>query len=130
MLSGVVRAVGAACLCGLVLGLFSLALPVDAQEKKKEKDPNEGKKGKTIGVLVKKTDKSIDVKADGEEKARTYVPEWRGGAPAQGGGFDKEILKLFQTLKVGSRVEVEWVFHERFRALAVKVIAPPKDEKK
>jgi|SRR5581483_4463466 len=94
-----------------------------AQDKgKKEKNPLEGKKGKTIGTLSAKGEAFIEVKADGEEKARKYVPEWKGGAPAAGGGPDKEMLKVFSTLKVGSRVEVEWVFHERFRALKVTVL--------
>jgi hypothetical protein len=100
-----------------------------AQEKK-AKNPEEGKKGTAIGVLVKKTEKSIEVRADGEEKARLYVPQWKGGMPAAGGGPDKEMLKIFRELKVGSRVEVKWVFEERLRALEVKVLAPPKGDKK
>jgi hypothetical protein len=98
-----------------------------AQEQKK--DPNEGKKGKAIGTLTEKSDNFIEVKADGEEKARRYVPHWIGGAPAQGGGFDKKVLKVFKELKIGSRVEVQWEFEERFRALSVKVLALPKDKK-
>lgn len=105
----------------LLLGLLTTA---DAQDKKKEKDPNEGKKGKTIGTLTAKAEKFIEVKADGEEKARKYVPRWVGDG---GGGLEKAMLKTFSELKVGSRVEVEWQFEERFRALAVKVLAPPKD---
>ena len=96
---------------------------------KKGKSPEEGKKGKALGMLVAKGENFIEVRADGEEKARKYVPEWKGGLPAQGGGPDKEIVKLFRELKVGSRVEVDWVFHERLRALAVKVLAPPKEKK-
>jgi hypothetical protein len=83
-----------------------------------------------IGVLVAKDKGSIDVKADGEEKARKYVPHWRGGAPAQGGGPDKEMLQTFAKLKVGSRIEVKWEFEERLRAVAVKVLkeAPAKKD--
>jgi hypothetical protein len=118
------RGFAAVCLMGMLAVV--LAASAEGQDKKKEKDPLEGKKGKTIGLLVKNTGKAIEVKADGEEKARRYVPQWVGGA---GGGFDKATVKTFIALKVGSRVEVEWLFEERFRALAVKVLAPPKDAK-
>jgi hypothetical protein len=97
----------------------------DKDAGKKEKDPNEGKKGKTIGMLVAKTENAIEVKADGEEKARRYVPQWVGGVPASGGGFDKAILKTIKELKVGSRIEVDWVFQERFRALTIKLLHAP-----
>jgi hypothetical protein len=101
-----------------------------AQDKKeaKKKDPMEGKKGTIIGILTAKEPNFIEVKSPGEEKARKFVPEWKGGAPAQGGGLDKEILKKFAALKIGSRVEVEWVFHERLRALDVKVLEEAKKD--
>jgi hypothetical protein len=88
----------------------------------KEKKAEEGRKGTTIGVLVGKGENFIELKADGEEKGRKYVPQWVGGAPAQGGGFDKATLKTFRDLKVGSRIQVDWVFEERLRALKVKVL--------
>ena len=106
-----------------------LSGPSPAQDKK-EKDPLEGKKGKTIGMLTEKGDTFIEVKADGEEKGRRYVPQWVGGDPKQGGGLDKKVLASFKELKIGSRIEVEWVFEERLRALKVKVLAPPKDKSK
>src|SRR3954467_7308801 len=99
--------VGLLCVA-LALGLVVLA---PAQEKK-AKDPLEGKTGTTVGKLVGKGKGTIEVKADGEEQPRKYVPEWVGGNPAQGGGLDKAVLKTFEALKIGSRVEVEWVFHE------------------
>lgn len=98
---------------------------VFAQDKKKEKAPLEGKKGVALGTLVDKGPNFIELKADGEEKGRRYVPPWVGGAPAQGGGPDKKIVKLISELKVGSRLEVEWVFEERLRVLAVKVLKAP-----
>jgi len=118
------------------LGLFALAFTfgvvtwtdsatANAQDKKKEKDPQEGKKGKVIGLLSDKGPNFIEVKADGEEKGRRYVPHWVGGAPAQGGGPDKKMLKVISELKVGSRVEVEWEFEERLRILTVKVLKLP-----
>jgi len=95
-----------------------------AVQPKKEKDKNEGKKGKTVGILVAKGDNFIEVQADGEERARKYVPQWKGGLPAKGGGLDKNMLKIFRSLKVGSRIQVSWVFEERLRALAVEALVP------
>lgn len=120
-------------LCGFVAALALVFTAAHAQEKgsdKKEKDTV--KKGKVIGILVGigKEKKAIEVKADGEEKARVYVPHWVGGAPAQGGGPDKKMLKVFSELKVGSRVEVTWEFEERLRAVEVKVLQAPKEQKK
>src|SRR5205085_825248 len=108
-----------------MIGFAVLALSrsdLSAQDKKKEKDPMEGKKGTAIGTLTAKGENFIELKADGEEKARKYVPQWVGGLPAKGGGPDKKILKIISELKVGSRIEVEWVFEERLRALNLKVI--------
>lgn len=120
-------------LVSAALGLVALAQvgnPALAQDKKKEKDPLEGKKGKVIGTLTDKGPNFIEVRADGEEKGRKYVPHWVGGAPAQGGGPDKKMLKVFSELKVGSRIEVEWVFEERLRAVGVQVLkAPPAKDK-
>ena len=102
-----------------------------AQEKKdRPKDPLEGKTGTTAGKVVAKGPNFVEVQADGEEKARKYVPEWKGGLPAQGGGIDKAIVKKFADVTIGSRVEVDWAFHERFRALDLKVLraAPEKKE--
>jgi hypothetical protein len=81
-------------------------------------------------VLVAKTESIIDVKADGEERPRRYVPEWKDGSPAQGGGFDKEMLKIIKELKVGSRVRLEWKFDERPRVVKVEVLKPPAEKGK
>src|SRR5262245_951771 len=113
--------------------LLFLAGPGPTQEKKDEsKDKAVGKHGKVVGVLVGigKEKKSIEVKADGEEKARVYVPHWVGGAPAQGGGPDKKMVEVINKLKVGSRVEVKWEFEERLRVVDVEVLHRPPGEKK
>ena len=118
---------------GFVTALLLNASAVYAQEKQEEKkDQPTGKHGKVIGVLVGigKEKKAIEVKADGEEKARIYVPHWVGGAPAQGGGPDKKMLEVFSKLKIGSRVEVKWEFEERLRAVEVKVLRLPPGDKK
>jgi len=106
--------------CVLLAALLVVsALESRAQEKK---EGEKGKSGTVIGILVGKDKNSIEVKAAGEEKARKYVPHWRGGMPAQGGGLDKDMLKTFAKLKIGSRVQVKWEFEERLRAVEVKVL--------
>ena len=99
-------------------------IQVAQNEKKKERDPLEGKKGTTIGTLVSvaKEGNAIEVKADGEEKARRYVPQWVKIEGTKFGGYDPATLKTIGQLKVGSRVEVEWEFHERFRVMKVNVL--------
>ncbi len=81
--------------------------------------------GTVIGTLTKLAKNFIEVQAEGEERARRYVPRWVGGAPAQGGGPDKKMLATIHKLKIGSRVEVKWEFEERPRVVAVKVLHEP-----
>lgn len=112
-----------ACLAGLVL-----IGAVAAREDKKKSDAPAKKKGTLVGVVTAKGPNWIEVKADGEEKGRRYVPHWRGGNPAQGGGLDKQMLATFAGLKVGTRIRMEWVFAERARAEKIEVFkAPSKD---
>jgi hypothetical protein len=91
------------------------------------------KKGRTIGVVTGKGDPAkreyfIEVKADGDQRPRKYAPRWVGGVPAKGGGFDKAMLKTFAALELGTRVEVDWHFDERLRAVKIAVLkAPPKE---
>lgn len=99
-----------------------------AVQEKKEKDKTEGKKGRAIGLLTAKGPNFIAVKAAGEEKARKYMPRWIGGLPADGGGLDKGMLKTFRSLKIGSRIQVDWVFEERLRAVGVKLLQVPKEK--
>jgi hypothetical protein len=98
-----------------------------AAKKPDPKEPAE-RGGTVIGVLVAKGENFIEVKADGEEKARRYVPQWVGGTPAQGGGFDKEMLAKFRTLKLGSRVRLEWKFEERPRVVKIEVLKAPAEQ--
>jgi hypothetical protein len=106
---------------GLVLVLGAWGSAVRADEKQ---DPAQ-KGGTVVGVLTAKGEAFIEVKADGEEKARRYVPNWVGGLPKDGGGPDKNMLKVFKDLKIGSRVRLEWKFEERPRAVKVDVLKAP-----
>jgi cyclic lactone autoinducer peptide len=102
-----------------------IALGVCSHHAAQPKEPEKIKKGRAIGVLTAKSANYIEVKADGEEKRRKYVPRWIGGDPAQGGGLEKDMLKTFQALKIGNRVQIDWLFEERFRAVKVVVLKVP-----
>ena len=95
------------------------------------------KSGAVVGVVAAKGVGWVEVKADGEQKARRYVANWVGGAPKQGGGPDKEMVKAINGLKLGSRVRLEWKFDERPRVVKIEVLkdagakgTPGKDGKK
>ncbi len=106
------------------LALALLCVSAASADDKKEKP--EKKSGTVTGEVTAKDKNWIEVKADGEEKARRYTPYWRGGNPNQGGGLDKEMLKVFADVKVGSRVRLEWEYDERPRAVKVEVLDKPK----
>jgi hypothetical protein len=104
--------------------LIGLALAAPAQDKKDAKK-EEVRKGTVTGMVTAKGDAFIEVKADGEEKARRYVPHWRGGAPAQGGGPDKDMVAKIKETPLQSRVRIEWVFEERPRVEKIEILKKP-----
>jgi hypothetical protein len=99
------------------------------EAKKDAKKEEKGKKGTVVGMLTAKGDNWLEVKADGEVKARRYVPHWRGGAPKDGGGPDKKTLATIRKLKVGSRLRLEWTFEERARIEKVEVLKEAAEKK-
>jgi hypothetical protein len=105
-----------------VVGILAQAVVVNAADEKKE--PNK-RTGTVVGALTAKGENWVEVRADGEEKARRYVPHWIGGAPKDGGGPDKKVVAIIRKLKVGSRVRLEWEFEERPRVLKVDVLKEP-----
>jgi hypothetical protein len=115
----------------LVLSLaLGLVVGAGAQEKKEDKKKDEEvRKGTVTGIVTAKDTNWIEIKADGEDKARRYVPHWRGGMPAAGGGPDKEMLKQIKEVPVKSRVRIEWSFEERPRVEKIEVLKKA-DEKK
>ncbi len=104
----------------VVAGLFCV-LPLTAGEDKKE----EKRSGTVVGVITAKGPAFIEVKAEGEEKGRRYVPHWVGGLPKDGGGPDKKMVETIKKLKVGSRVRVQWEFEARPRVIKVDVLKEP-----
>jgi hypothetical protein len=120
------------CVLGLTVavllggvGFLARAVARDAGDEKKE--PKK-RSGTVVGTLTARGENWVEVKADGEEKARRYVPHWVGGAPKDGGGYDKKVVATIGKLKVGSRVRLEWDFEERPRVLKVEVLKEPKKE--
>src|SRR5262245_8187759 len=111
----------------LALGLGALAT---AQEKKEEKKKDEPRKGTVTGVVSTKGDNWVEVKADGEEKARRYVPHWKGGLPKDGGGYDKEVVAKIKDVPLNSRVQLDWEFEERARVVKIEVLKKPEEKKK
>lgn len=81
----------------------------------------EARGGKTVGVVTSKGEAFIEVRSDGEEKPRRYMPNWVGGA---GGGLDKAMLQTIGRTTVGSRVKLDWRFDERPRVTKIEAIAP------
>src|SRR5262249_49025183 len=100
-----------------VVKIEVLQAPKPDDKDKKEDQKGEPKSGKAVGELTAKSDAKgnvwIEVKADGEEKARTYVLH-------QGG--TKKLLQAISEVKVGSRVQVEWIFLERLRVVKLEVL--------
>jgi len=107
----------------LVLALAVVGSRTTAEEPKKEGE----KKGTVTGVVTTKGENWIEVKADGEEKARRYVPHWRGGNPKDGGGPDKEMVAKIKEVPVKARVRLEWTFEERPRVEKIEVLRKDKE---
>jgi len=123
----------ARCLFAAVLAAGFVVIashaPATGQDKKEEKKKEEARKGTVTGEVTGKGEAWIEVKADGEEKARKYVPHWKGGAPAAGGGPDKAMVAQLKEIPLKSRVRLEWTFEERPRVAKIEVLksgAPPK----
>jgi hypothetical protein len=110
------------------LGIVAATLIFPAASTAEEPKKNEPeKKGTVTGIVTAKAENWIEVKADGEEKARRYVPHWRGGAPASGGGPDKEMVAKLKDIPVKARVRLEWVFEERPRVEKIEMLRKGKD---
>jgi hypothetical protein len=115
----------------LAVGLVGFA---SAQEKKpddkkpEEKKKDEPRKGTVTGVVSAKDTNWIEVKADGEEKARRYTAQWRSN-PGGGGGPDKDTVAKIKETPLNARVKLDWEFDERARVMKIEVLKKP-DEKK
>jgi hypothetical protein len=113
---------------GLACLTVALIAPVSNADEKDKKEP-EKRGGTVVGEVTAKKTNMIAVKADGEEKAREYVPHWVGGLPKDGGGPDKKMVAEIAKVKVGSRVKIQWEFEERPRVLKIEILKEPAKEK-
>jgi hypothetical protein len=111
-----------ACILALAVMVTGTGRADDAK-----KSPDEGKKGTVTGVVTAKGDNWIEVKADGEEKGRRYVPHWKGGLPKDGGGPDKEMVAKIKAVPAKARVRLEWSFEERPRVEKIEVLKGDKE---
>lgn len=110
------------------LMVLILSCGVSAEEKKTDKGKEEVRKGTVTGIVTAKAEGWIEVKADGEEKARRYVPHWRGGAPSAGGGLDKVMLATIKSTPINSRVKIDWEFEERARVIKIELLKKPAEK--
>ncbi len=76
------------------------------------------KKGTVTGVVTARGETFIDVKPDDGPTER-YIPRWIGGMPKDGGGLDKDMLKILAKVKVGAKVKVSWIYEERKRVIGI-----------
>jgi hypothetical protein len=109
--------------------LFGGGEKKEGKDKKDDKKEPAVRKGTVVGTVTAKGKGYIEVKADGEEKARRYVPHWVGGPPDKGGGLDKKMLKVFDELKIGARIRLEWEWEERARAVRIEILQQPGEKK-
>ncbi|MBI5724246.1 MAG: FecR domain-containing protein [Planctomycetes bacterium] len=76
-----------------------------------------------IGVITAKGNSYIMVAPDGMKESMKFVPRWIGGQPKDGGGPDRDMLKVFSTLGVGDKVQILWKQQdEQPRVLLIKVL--------
>lgn len=81
----------------------------------------EQREGTLTGTISAKGETWIEVTPEGGATQR-FWPRWIGGNPNQGGGFDKDMLRVFAGLTVGQKVSIRWTYDERIRAVQVTVV--------
>ncbi|HEY3321880.1 MAG TPA: hypothetical protein VGP72_15535 [Planctomycetota bacterium] len=81
--------------------------------------------GTVAGVVASKGESWLGVKAEGQDEPTLYMPYWKGGAPKDGGGFDKDIVAQLKSIAVGSKVKLVFKTDEHPRIVSVEVTAPP-----
>jgi hypothetical protein len=72
--------------------------------------------GTIVGFVTAKGPAWIEIKADGEERARPYLPICGKGGP------DKAVLKAIDDTPVNARVQMDWWYDNRCRVVRIKVL--------
>lgn len=116
-------------MCVGLLVVLSAGFTAAQDKKPEEKKKDEPRKGSVTGVVSAKGDNWLEVKADGEEKGRRYVPHWKGGLPKDGGGPDKEMVAKIKETPLNARVKIDWEFEERARVVKIEILKKPDDKK-
>lgn len=82
------------------------------------------KDGEASGVVVKVGENWFDLKITEGDKfhIERFMPKWVGGAPKDGGGLDKELLKEIKELKMESKITIKWIYDERKRVTKIALI--------
>jgi hypothetical protein len=93
----------------------------------KEKRGHKGEKGSLTGMVVSKgevaksegvrSEAYIEVKIDANTPPEKYYPRY---IPGEEGGSDREMMRVFQKLKVGEWIKMDWVQDERRRAVKIE----------
>src|SRR5262245_34786103 len=111
---------GCRTLAGVLLTmlLVSASAPTAQEKQADEKDKKTVKLKAVVGSVTNRDKNFIEVKADGEEKPRRYVPHF----PGMPGGTEKATLDLMPKIAIGSRVRLEWLFDERPRVMKIEVL--------
>jgi hypothetical protein len=94
------------------------AIKLDVLQLPDGREPRAEESGKTVGVLVAKTNESIDVRADGEATGRQYLLHF-GGTP--------DLRAVIREIPVNSRVQLDWIVAEdRRRVVKLQPLSPPR----
>jgi hypothetical protein len=106
-----------------VLLLLLVVLPVLAQpDAGKDAPPTQGT---VVGIVVARGEAWVSVKAEADKEPIRYIPFWRGGAPADGGGPDKDTLAALKKVYLSNLVEVSWQLQENQRRIvSITAIVP------
>lgn len=101
------------CMLSLVASGKEKKAEAADKEKKNIEVPAEGAKGDVTGIIKKIDGGKITVKS--KDGTTVFIPYWRGGAPKDGGGFDKDMMKTLEEFKVGDKVTISWTMQEHQR---------------
>jgi hypothetical protein len=77
------------------------------------------KDGVITGTVLDKGGEWFDLRPEDGPTER-YMPQWRGGMPADGGGLEKHILRAIGALAVGQKAKVGWLYEMRRRAMSIE----------
>ncbi len=76
-------------------------------------------RGVVLGTVIATGRAWVEVRSDSGKVSR-YIPEWRGGAPRDGGGPDTQVVGQISRLKAGDRVRVRWYVNDHLRVDSVQ----------